>query len=145
MRRTRGQYHFALRCVKSQKQQVKCFKLLEAMFNSDRDFFKEVYKILGFNKYDDSCMDGLKDKELIANQFASQYNELFKPQSHCANLSSRLTPAEKISSTLEQSELGIIWVFVIRSVIFARVLKCLKLSACKPAKNVCLEVLIIHP
>ncbi len=40
MRRIRGQYHYALRHAKSQKQQVKCLKLLEAMFNSDRDFFE---------------------------------------------------------------------------------------------------------
>ncbi len=79
MRRTRGQYHYhyALRHVESQKQQVKCLKLLEAMFNCDRDFFKEVHKIRGFNKYDNSFIDGLKDNELIANKFASQYNELF--------------------------------------------------------------------
>ncbi len=47
------------------------------MFNSDRDFLKEVRKIRGFNKYDNSCIDGLKDNELIANKFASQYNKLF--------------------------------------------------------------------
>ncbi len=48
MRRTRGQYHYALRCVKSQKQKVKRFKLLEAMFNSDRDFLKRcaIYVVL---------------------------------------------------------------------------------------------------
>ncbi len=46
----RGQHHFALRHVKSQQQKVKHFKLLEAMFNSDRDFFKEMRKIHGFNK-----------------------------------------------------------------------------------------------
>ncbi len=77
VRRTRGQYHYALRRVKSQKHQVKRFKLLETMFNSDRDFFKEVHKIHGFNKYDNSCIDGLKDNELIANKFVSQCNKLF--------------------------------------------------------------------
>ncbi len=46
------------------------------MFNSDRDFFKEVHKICGFNKYDNSCINGLKDNELIANKFESQYNKL---------------------------------------------------------------------
>ncbi len=56
MRRIRGQYHYALRCGKSQKQQVKHLNLLKAMFNSDRDVFKEVHKISGFNKYDNSCM-----------------------------------------------------------------------------------------
>ncbi len=47
------------------------------MFNSDRDFYKEVRKICGFNEYDNSCLDGLKDNECITNKFASQYNELF--------------------------------------------------------------------
>ncbi len=47
------------------------------MFYSDRDFFKEVRKIHGFNEYDNSSIDGLKDNELIANTFASQYNKLF--------------------------------------------------------------------
>ncbi len=48
------------------------------MFNNDRDFYKEVCKICGFNKYGNSCIDGLKDNEIIVNQFASQYNKLFK-------------------------------------------------------------------
>ncbi len=47
------------------------------MFNSDRDFFKEVRKICDFNKYDNSCIDVLKISELIANKFTSQYNKLF--------------------------------------------------------------------
>ncbi len=34
-------------------------------------------KICGFNKFDNSCIDGIKDNELIANKFASQYNKLF--------------------------------------------------------------------
>ncbi len=47
------------------------------MFNSGRDFLIEVHNIRVFNKYDNSCVDGLKDNELIANKVASQCNKLF--------------------------------------------------------------------
>ncbi len=48
-------------------------------------FLKEMLKICGFNKYDNPCIDGLKDNERITNQFASQYNKLFNSNHSDAN------------------------------------------------------------
>ena len=46
MRCTRAQYHYAIRCSRAQKEHIKRFKLLGALFSNDRDFFKEVKKIV---------------------------------------------------------------------------------------------------
>ncbi len=76
LRRTIGQYRYALRHAKSQKQHVKHFKLLEAIFSNYRDFCKEVPKICGFNQYDNSCIDRLKGSEPI-------YNKLYFNTTNC--------------------------------------------------------------
>jgi len=77
MRRTRAQYHYAIKRAKSNKTLIKRFKLLEAMYSSDRDFFKEVRKIRGLSKTHTSCIDGLNDNSEIAGKFATQYDSLF--------------------------------------------------------------------
>ncbi len=61
---------------------------------------------------------------------------MLKPQSHLADLASRLTPAETIWSALEHSECvsGLVWVIINRSVNFPTVLKCSKLLTCNLAK-----------
>lgn len=77
MRRTRGQYHYALRRARSQKEQIKKHKLLQSMCSSDRDFFNEIKRIRGHAKTVSSTIDGLHDNEQIADKFSSKYQKLY--------------------------------------------------------------------
>ncbi len=77
MRHTRAQYHFAIKRSRSQNEQIKKFKVMLALFSSDRDFFKEVRKILEHAKSEIPSMDGINDNGQIADIFAKQYKELF--------------------------------------------------------------------
>ncbi len=52
MRRTRAQYHYAIKRSKSQNEQIKKFKVMHALFS-------------------------IKDNGQIADIFAKQYKELF--------------------------------------------------------------------
>jgi hypothetical protein len=63
--------------MKTEKEQIKQFKLLNAFFSSDRDFFKEVRNIHGHGNNDSSIIDGLNDNRQIADKFTKQYKELF--------------------------------------------------------------------
>ncbi len=78
MRCTRAQYHYAIKRSRSQNEQIKKFKVMHALFSSDRDFFKEVKKICGHAKSEIPSIDGIKDNGQIADIFAKQYKELFK-------------------------------------------------------------------
>ncbi len=44
MRHTRAQYHYAIKCSRSQNEQIKKFKVMHTPFSSDKDFFKEVMR-----------------------------------------------------------------------------------------------------
>ncbi len=77
MRRTRAQYHYAIKHSRSQNEQIKKVKVMHALFASDRDFFKEVRKIRAHAKSEIPNIDGIKDNGLIADIFAKQYKELF--------------------------------------------------------------------
>ncbi len=48
------------------------FKVIHALFSSDRDFFKEIRKIHGHVKSKISSRYGIKDNGQIADKFAKQ-------------------------------------------------------------------------
>ncbi len=77
MRCTRVQYHYAIRRSRSQYEQIKKFKVMHALFSSDRGFFKEVRKICGHVKSEIPSIDNIKNNGHIADKFAKQYKELF--------------------------------------------------------------------
>ncbi len=73
MRCTRAQYHYAIKHSRSQNEQIKKFKVMHALFSSDRDFFKELSKIRGHAKSEIPSIDGIKDNGQIADKFDKQY------------------------------------------------------------------------
>ncbi len=59
MRSTRAEYHYAIKCSRSQNEQIKKFKVMHVLFSSDRDLFKEVRKIRGHVQSEISSIDGI--------------------------------------------------------------------------------------
>ena len=83
MRRTRAQYHRAIRRVKLNEQNLINEKFAEAVIeNRGRDFWSEVKRVRRTPPSVSSVVDGLSQTEDIADVFASKYQDLYTSVSY---------------------------------------------------------------
>ena len=85
MRRTRASYHYAIRRVKKNEEQIIRNRIATSLLHDpNRNFWSEIRKIR--NKRPANCriVDGCKftDEESVAQLFASKYAELFSSVSY---------------------------------------------------------------
>ena len=91
MRRARASYHYAIRFVKRNENNIVNEHLAEALVNNrGRDFWREVKHIRGTNKCCSSYIDGIHGSKDIAELFADQYQDLFCSVSYDNNEMSRI-------------------------------------------------------
>ena len=76
MKRTRHQYHYAIRCCKKNKIRIQKEKLAENISNSN-DFWREIKKINPANKVTTCVMDNVKGDTNITNIFFNKYKSLY--------------------------------------------------------------------
>ena len=79
MRRTRASYHYAVRHVKRNKEQIIRNRIAQALIdNSNRILWSEIRKIRN-NKKSDGCtvVDVISDGGRIAELFATKYSDLY--------------------------------------------------------------------
>ena len=77
-RRTRAQYHYAIRMVKKDYIQLRNNRMGEAVANNnDRVLWNEVKKISSTNNKLPNAMDGCTNIDEISNIFASKYENLY--------------------------------------------------------------------
>ena len=83
MKRTRHQYHYAIRCAKHNNTEIINTKLLDNMSNS-KDFWKELQKIDPASKTNNNTVDQAVGTEQITDKFLTKHEELFNsvPTSH---------------------------------------------------------------
>ena len=78
MRRTRASYHYAVRYVKKNNQDIIKDRFASAIIdNRNRDFWREAKKIGGNRSGTHSTVDGFSQSDDIANLFARQYEDLY--------------------------------------------------------------------
>lgn len=83
MRRTRASYHYAIRRVKKNEEQIIRNRIANCLLHDPtRNFWSEIRKIR--NKKPANCriVDGCANVESVAHLFASQYKELFNSVSY---------------------------------------------------------------
>lgn len=79
MRRSRAQYHYAVRCAKNQNDKLRNQKLADSLCNNkNRDYWKEIKKIKGVTSNTTASIDGVTEDVDIANIFCNKYSELYK-------------------------------------------------------------------
>ena len=79
MKRTRHQYHYAIRCAKRNNTEIIRTKLADNMSNSN-DFWKELQKIYPASKSISITVDQAVGPEQITNKSLTKYEELFNTQ-----------------------------------------------------------------
>jgi hypothetical protein len=78
MRRTRALYHYAVRRVKRDEQELVRQRFADALLSSDnRDLWSEVKKINGKKALPAGVVDGLSTPESISEFFAHKYQVLY--------------------------------------------------------------------
>jgi len=83
MRRTRAQYHRAIRHVRQHERDIVNEKLAEAIIeNRNRDLWAEVRRVRRNRSSVSSVVDGLSQAEDIAEVFASKYQDLYTSVSY---------------------------------------------------------------
>ena len=75
MKRTRHQYHYAIRCAKRKNTEIISTKLADNMSNS-KDFRKKLQKINPASKSISNTVDQAVGPEQITNKFLTKYEEL---------------------------------------------------------------------
>ena len=82
-KRTRAKYHYTLRTVEKNKENICSQKLAEALSgNRNRDFWKEVKKIKQTKSTIPKSVDNVSNPQDISNLFADKYNELYNSVSY---------------------------------------------------------------
>ena len=76
MKRTRHQYHYAIRCAKRNNTEIIRTKLADNKSNS-KDFWKELQKIDPASKSISNTVDQAVGPEQITDKFLTKYEELF--------------------------------------------------------------------
>ena len=105
-RKTRLQYHYAIRHVVKENTKIRNKKLAEAVSeNNDRVLWEEVRKMSKTNKELPTMMDGLSSSEEITDIFADKYKILYNTVSYDAHDLNRLT--DDIESRIENGCLNI--------------------------------------
>ena len=80
MARTRNKYHYSIRKVKKESDDIRANKLLEAATTSDIELLKEMKKIRGSSKSGQTVpdsVDGVSGHEEIVDKFKEVYQELY--------------------------------------------------------------------
>ena len=78
MRRTRAQYHYAIRAVKRDENKIVRQRFAQAVLgDSSRDLWKEVRKINGKKAVSARIIDGNGHPQGIAQRFADKYQDLY--------------------------------------------------------------------
>jgi len=91
MRRARASYHYAIRFVKRNENNIVNERLAEALVNNcGRDFWHEMKHIQGTNKCCSSYNDGIHGSKDIAELFADRYQDLFYSVSYDNNEMSQI-------------------------------------------------------
>ena len=84
MRRTRSQYHYAIRYVKKNDDLLRKNSMAKSIAgNNSRDFWKEVHKVRTKHKASSDCMDNVNGEKNISELFANKYMLLYN--SVCSN------------------------------------------------------------
>ena len=76
MKRTRHQYHYAVRCCKNNKLKIQKEKLAKNISHT-KDFWKELKKINHTNKITTEVMDDVYGNENITTLFKEKYETLY--------------------------------------------------------------------
>ena len=103
MRRTRAQYHYAIRRVKRDEADIVKHRFAQAVCSDcSRDFWTETRKITAKRVNPASCVDGYLSPQSISDHFANKYQDLYNCVSFDAD------DMNDISKMLENSisELG---------------------------------------
>ena len=83
MRRTRAAYHYAVRDIEKNTQNIVRQKFAEAVLqNNDRNLWKEVHKIQGKRSCYGSSVDDCYTDGNIADLFYKKYEDLYIPVCH---------------------------------------------------------------
>ena len=78
MKETRMKYHYGIRNIKSNEEDIKKQKFAETLCdNNSRQFWLEVKKIRNKNTLSSQCIDNISGDENIANLFLHKYNQLY--------------------------------------------------------------------
>jgi len=78
MRRTRVAYHYAIRKVKREEENIICEKVADAMLrNNTRDFWSEIKRIRSSKSVNSRTVDNESEPINIAKLFADNYRELY--------------------------------------------------------------------
>jgi len=78
MRRTRAQYHYAIRRVKRQEADIVKQRFAQAVCsNCSRDLWTEMRKITAKRVSPASCVDGYLSPQSISDHFANKYQDLY--------------------------------------------------------------------
>jgi hypothetical protein len=82
-KRTRAQYHMAIRNVQKNKETLKANSMANSLLaNRNRDFWKEVKKVRGGQGSLPTNIDGTLGKENICNLFSTKYKTLYNSVSY---------------------------------------------------------------
>ena len=86
MRRTRADYHRAIRQVKRNEQAIINKRFAASLLhNSSRDFWSKAKRIRRNNVCFSNCVDSYSNPADIANTFAEKYQELYTSVAYKAN------------------------------------------------------------
>ena len=78
MRRTRARYHYAIRHVKSKKEQLKKQSMaLSISQKNSRNLWKETSRVRNNACCNTNCIDGITGDVEISKHFAEKYNDLY--------------------------------------------------------------------
>ena len=78
MRRTRAQYHYAIRKLKRNAIALRRNAMAESIINNNsRDLWSEIRKVRNTTKTVSTCIDGVTGDINIAELFSNKYNELY--------------------------------------------------------------------
>ena len=83
MRRTRAAYHYAIRKIKRDEDNIIRERLADCIVeNKDRNFWKEIKRIRSNKSCMSSIVDGNTDAQSIAKLFATKYEDLYTSVPH---------------------------------------------------------------
>lgn len=82
-RRTRAQYHLAVRQAKNDSEKHKANKMADSLLNKDKaDFWSEVRKMNKCSQKQPNMVDGITGKTAIGDHFARKYTTLYNSVSY---------------------------------------------------------------
>ena len=89
MKKTRNQYHYAVRKVKKLAEEIRARELLTASLGGDVNLLKEMKKIRGNNKGNENLPDnveGAEGQEEVVEKFREVYETLYNSAESSASV-----------------------------------------------------------